>query len=1773
MEAYRSKRANIKSQLTRFANQLELQEVLTDIPTLRVRLERAEPLYDKYDEVQSAIELLVDVEDDEHEKMVQTRDRDTFEKTYFTAIAKARGIVKRSDGTNSRASQNIRVDNVNDENNEATHQHNMNLPKLNVPTFDGDYEHWVKFRDSFISMVDSNTKLSNIQKFHYLDQAVIKDAKRAIAAFSLSGDNYVAAWETLKSRYEDENELINHHVSGIFGAPSVKNNTHFELRLLLDTIYNHVQCLKTLNEPTDSWDTLIMYLLKSKLNDTIKNEWERAVSLKTERATFNDMKAFLERHCKFLYKTVNKSESSSSKTNKPFVKAPGNHSNNNNQLRTYTTTTKVCILCKGEHALYACNDFKRLSPSLRVQKVREFKLCFNCLGSNHQNIKCTFGPCRRCGRKHNSLLHLERATEPPPPTQGAESRDAGADTQRNFSARATPNQVSYVLLATARIYVHDKSGNKHECRALLDQGSQPHIMTNKFCKKLGLQRTRIGTTLSGIEQGNQCVPYQVTTKVSSRVTDFSTIITCLVIDKISDNLPSQRVQAANIMIPKGIELADPSFDKEQPIDMLIGSALFYELLCVGQIKLKENEPYFQKTLFGWLVGGSMQVPAQMRSDKLICNKITNSDLNSQLEKFWEIENCFSKPKIQLLINNPAEQHFKQTTERNEKGRFIVSIPFKQTELSLLGSSRDIALKRLFSIEKKLAKNPLLREQYMNFMKEYETLGHMSEIPASKCSDNKPHYYLPHHAVLKEDSTTTKLRVVFDGSAKTSTGISLNDTQHIGAPVQDDLVSILLRFRHHNYVLSADVAKMYRQIEIKKDERAMQRILWRTDDNSPIKVYELNTVTYGTASAPFLATRCLHEIGQECKVQYPRTSNVILHDFYVDDLLSGAQTIDEATQLKHELNTTLEAYGLELRKWASNDVRIIQDDGKMNNHDICIHGDKDPKTLGLVWDSRNDILKYTVKGTDLRKITKRTILSITAQIFDPLGLVSPAIIKAKVLMQKLWTLKLDWDESLPQDIHTEWTQIYQEIMNINEIVIPRHALSTSYKGLEFHGFCDASEIAYGACIYICSINKDGTRNVQLLCAKSRVAPLKATSIPRLELLGALLLAQLSHKVLTACNANKNQWHFWTDSMVVLAWIKSTSKKWKTFVANRTAEIQELTNERWKHVESAHNPADLISRGVSTTNLRESNLWWNGPSWLSFNKNYWPVSSTDDIQDTSEQRKIVHSFILKQISEERADEVPVNQLSSEYFERFSSFTRIVRTTAYIFRFYNNCKGKTSTKTTADSNSKTDEIIDKGVPLCTSELDFSRLRLIKIAQFQTFYKEISELKNSRRNVFQLKNSKLNQLHPFLDDSGYLRVGGRLSNAKMSFDEKHPMILAANHKLTHLLIRYEHKRLLHAGCQAVINSLRKRYWPLTGKNIVKKILRECVICFKVRPSESTYIMGDLPSIRVTPMRAFYNCGVDFAGPFYIKEKARSRVPIKAYMCIFVCLVTKAVHIELSVDLSTEAFVKCLKRFFSRRGMCKNLYCDNGTNFVGAKNELVEVNRMLKDSNFQNNVTDFLSNISIDWHFIPPHAPNFGGVWESAVKSAKYHLKRVVGETRLTYEEFYTVLTQIEACLNSRPLSPLSNDPNDLTPLTPGHFLIGDALTAHPQADLRNINMHRLNRYQHLEQMTQHFWQRWHQEYLSQLQYRPKKKGSKMSTINPGTLVLIKEDNSPPLSWPLGRITELHPGKDGVTRVVSIQVARGIIKRPVTRICILPINAKDGLNNDEEGSSAQQLL
>lgn len=485
--------------------------------------------------------------------------------------------------------------------------------------------------------------------------------------------------------------------------------------------------------------------------------------------------------------------------------------------------------------------------------------------------------------------------------------------------------------------------------------------------------------------------------------------------------------------------------------------------------------------------------------------------------------------------------------------------------------------------------------------------------------------------------------------------------------------------------------------------------------------------------------------------------------------------------------------------------------------------------------------------------------------------------------------------------------------------------------------------------------------------------------------------------------------------------------------------------------------------------------------------------------------------------------------------NNYTKILRVLSYVFRFLENIKGPENKKVGFVS---------------IEEIAQAELYLIREVQKTDFNAEYNAVLEGKPVP---NKSKLSFLHPFLDAHKVLRVGGRLEHADLNFTQKHQIIIPGKGKLSCLIVTHYHKKYLHIGSQALLCNLRQKFWPLQGRNLVRKVTHDCLTCRKINPITVQQIMGSLPTERVNPTAPFNYVGTDYCGPFFVKYKGQRKGTLnKVYLAIFICFITKAVHLELVSDLTTDAFIAALKRFISRRGKCAVIFSDNAKNFVGANAELQRLHNLLRRPD--DRLANYLSDEGIIWKFIPPRAPNFGGLWEAGIKSVKYHLKRTVGDARPTFEELLTVVAQIESILNSRPITPLSSDVNDLEALTPGHFLIGRSMTAIVEPELLNVNENRLDRWHRVTRWVQMIWHRWHNEYLNTLQQRSKWQFEK-NNINVGALVLVKEDDLPINKYVLGRIIKLHPGSDGKVRVVEVRTAKGIIKRGISKIALLPEN------------------
>ncbi|XP_066595379.1 uncharacterized protein [Prorops nasuta] len=1260
------------------------------------------------------------------------------------------------------------------------------------------------------------------------------------------------------------------------------------------------------------------------------------------------------------------------------------------------------------------------------------------------------------------------------------------------------------LVMSAIVKIRDSKGQQIEARAILDTCSTANFITIDMVQRIKLQTSKMTIPIGSLNNTTTVTRGLLKIQVQSKTNDYKREITCLVIPTISDLIPTETFPRHSIRIPANIKLADALFHIPRRVDLLIGAGVTASLLSVGQIRLSRDDLYAQKTLLGWVIVGDH---SSDRNSKMACHM---TSLEDKIIRFWESEEVETDGS-RSTENNYCEEHFIKNTSRNHEGRYIVRLPFREDKGNL-GSSRSLALKRFLGLERKLNANSDLKREYEQVIIEYLRLGHATII-----EDQESGYYMPHHAVLKDSSNTTKLRVVFDASMKTNTSLSLNDILSIGPTIQEKLFEHLIRFRTYKYVVTGDIEKMYRQVLVADEDRKFQKFLWRIDGR--IKTIQLNTLTFGIASSPFLAIRTVHQLANDMTLRFPKAAEILKNHLYVDDLLTGADSVDELRNIRDDIVDLLKHGKFKIRQWASNNREVLFGLPEDELHaKLTIKLDESLKTLGLIWDTQTDSIcytsdKYEQKGT----VTKRDILSKIAQIFDPLGLIGPVISYAKIIMQKVWRSKVGWDESVSQEIYTEWHKFYRQLTNMSECSFTRRILDESPDDLQLHGFSDASTAAYGACMYVRNIKKNGSITVTLICSKSRVAPIKSVTIPRLELCGALLLANLYQAIKKPLGMKFSRVIFWCDSTITLQWIKTVPDSLKPYVSNRVKKITKLTNEvEWHHVRSIDNPADVISRGQLPHAFTKNELWFSGPTWLKESESKWP----EEILTFTEVPELRKNVCLVSIS---------NDLN--LLERYSSHSKLFRIIAYCMRF---CSLSRS----------------KGV-LKHDEINKAEKWIMRNLQAKMFGEEIKRLKGNNS----LSEGKFAKLSLFMDNEGLLRVGGRLHKSNLTFAQKHPILLPSSHLITESIIRETHEKNYHTGIQTTLSLIRQRYWITDGKNQVRRIIRHCTHCFRFEPNTIQYKMGNLPTSRVTEAIPFENTGIDYCGPFYIKERIyRNRVQRKVYICVFVCMSIKAVHLELVSDLTSEGFLAALRRFISRRGIPRNIYSDNGTNFVGANNKLKELYLLINSTDHKERVEEFACERKVSWHFIPPLAPHFGGLWEATVRIFKHHFKRVVGTTVFTFEELNTFMVEIEAVLNSRPITSLSSDPNDLIALTPSHYLIGKPLNTLPEENLSAVADNRLSIWQRLIKMRQDFWSRWKLEYLNQLQVRQKwsKDGPELKI---GAVVLIKDKQQPCFQWSLGRIEQLHPGEDGIARVATIHTTSGKLKRATNLLCPLPSN------------------
>ncbi|XP_062138858.1 uncharacterized protein LOC133847691 [Drosophila sulfurigaster albostrigata] len=1493
--------------------------------------------------------------------------------------------------------------------------------------------------------------LTPVEKLFHLNSKTADEANEIVAKFPLTNDGFASAWGALCERFENKRLLITSQLKILFNLSTVTQESGAAIKELQSTIQ---RCLTALEHSDISVcspfaDCILVFLCSSKLPKLTLSLWEQSLVDKAKIPAWQDMSTFLNER----YRTLEAIEDVKQTANSQIATAGPSRPQNSKRVNSFearvTPKSKSCDLCSKEnHPVRVCPRFLQMSVNERMTYIKQKSLW-----------------------RHNTLLHR------------GDSAHNGASSSSNIQSTPNPtatnvqnffaNNAQNVLLGTAVINVCHL-GTTYTARALIDSGSEATFISERLFQRIKLPFQSVRAQVSGLNhavaaQSQKLCHFSIGSPTKPRLHIETS---AFVIQQLAGKLPSFDMPRTFLKDLPAIELADPHFYKSAQIDVLIGADILPSVILSGSRPNICGSLLGQETVFGWILTGpvsqSMSTTVSAFSTRVALQ--ADEQLDSLLSKFWEVEDIPAK-----LIKESdfvCEENFVKTTSRSTCGRYRVTLPFRKPDGIELGHSRSIALAQFLKNENRLSRNDSLKEQYNAVLQEYVDLGHMTPI-SPQAIGTTPNFYLPHHAVFKPDSTTTKVRVVFNASCPSSNGKSLNDILHSGPILQSDLTMQILRWRYYRYVFNADITKMYRQILMDSKHTPFQRILFRTSDGV-IRDFELNTVTFGVNCAPFLALRVLQQLADDIRLEYPLASHVISNNMYVDDVLAGTHTREEAIRTITEVCAALDSAGFPLRKWTSNHKSVLKDiprDHLLREDFLELEDSSTAKTLGIRWQAHDD---DRVAG--------------------------PFVIRAKIFMQEIWLRTLEWDEHLPTDLSLQWKEYLQSYPALGKIRIPRWVQFQTRVKLQYHGFCDASERAYGAAIYV-RVETANKVSTHLLTAKTKVAPVK-----------------------------KFPDFLWTDSTIVLAWLNKPPCRWTTFVANRVAKIVQASDAKnWSHVRSEHNPADLASRGVLPQELVRNPLWWHGPEWLHLPSDQWP-SSPSPIPETLLEQRIKCN-------------VAKSPPTPDFLSRFSEFGRALRTSAYVLRFIDRSRKlavPSSTVVQADELSRIQE------------------RLIVMAQRHTFPQEYQCLQSKQQVP---SSSSIRNLNPFLDGKGILRACGRLTAShSLRYDESHPIILSYSSSFARLLVRFTHRISLHGGNQVVMRLIRSRFWIPKLKVLVKSTINSCKVCVIYKKRLQTQMMGDLPKERASYSRPFTHTGVDFAGPFEIKNyTGRACLITKGYVCVFVCFSTKAIHLEATSDLTTEKFLAAFSRFIARRGCPHQMYSDNGKTFVGAdkviSNDFLEATREC--------IIAQHAHKSLSWHFNPPGAPHMGGLWEAGVKSFKALFYKATSTSKYTFEELSTLLAKIEACLNSRPISPMSEDPADLLALTPGHFLIGGPLISVLEPPINQPATSILNRWQRLKALHQQFCFRWKDEYLKELHKRTKWQ-SPTRNLRIGDMVVIKEDNLPSNEWRLGRVLTTCPGTDAKVRVVDVLTARGTIRRPVAKLILLPMDSKTDPSTSE---------
>jgi transposase InsO family protein len=1672
------------------------------------------------------------------------------------------------------------------------------LPAPEPSVFTGDPMKFPSWKASFITLIESRG-ISTMEAIHYLKKYIGGAALEAVEGFFFINDEraYDEAMYLLEERFGNPFQVANSFRDRLESWPKVSNHDGQGLRRLSDFLrqceaaMSMVGSLSVLNDEREIRKLLI------KLPDWFVSRWGRRSrdwkDMHDLPPPFSVFAEFLRKEAEYAcdpitsVQALRELEKKTSHTNPRASQRPrGSHAG----VAQETEKSKVsqpsgkdkqinpekCAYCQDKsHKIGYCRKFSALTWEDRSSFVKKKGLCYGCLKFGHMKSKCQRKlSCKICEKGHPTVLHKE--TEKPVPTDNPlEDKKSSGTSNGPINAgshMSCDGRGCTFAIVPVKVRMFGQL-TETETYAFLDPGSNVTFCTDDLLRRIGGH----GSRRFKMTVDTMGVPHNLTTQVVKglEICDLSGQHSV----RIPEAYTKESIPATAKHIPRnedierwqhlrGIDL--PQVDA--PIEILIGNNIPDAYIPLDTKTGPSDSPFATKTRLGWVIWSLLrdsEVGEMMscRAELLSLEKIDDTRKLEQLvQKGFNLD--FPERRIDDRNEPSKEDKLFMDKVRGsmvlEDGHYKIGLPFREDEV-VLPDNRNQAEQRLNGLRKKMTRNSQFHSDYTEFMEKMIHKQYAEAVPEEELErcDGRV-WYIPHHGVY-HPRKPEKIRVVFDCSA-VHMGTSLNSILLQGPNLTNSLLEVLLNFREERIAMMADIEAMFYQVRVPLDDRDCLRFLWWPGGDVSLEpvMYRMKVHLFGAVSSPSCANMALKQTIQDNKDLYDhQVCEAIDQNFYVDDFLKSMEECTQALGLAKDVVELCDKGGFRLTKWISNDREMIASIAPevraTRFQELDIESDDLPqdRALGVSWRVETDNFGFRVQSPALVPNTRRSILSVVSSLFDPVGFVTPFVLKAKSLLQTLCRQGLSWDEEVPIEILREWENWLQELKLLDTFTISRCIKPVGFgeiRSAQIHHFSDASESGYGVVTYLRLVNREDRVHCMLLLSRARVNPLKKITVPRLELTAATVAVRLHEKLVKQLKYACPDIYYWTDSMAVLRFIRNTTSRFHTFVANRISEIQEATtSDQWRYVPSQENPADVVSRGLSANQLLKSKTWTRGPDFLWKEESEWPKQP--DIgpmsPDEPEVKRSKPGINLGIISAK-------TDLMDRLLTHFSDWHKLKKAVALLLIVKQRLMSWVSKRKLLEEElrERFPDNIERAIVV--EDLMRKEKLLKKDTKFPTIdvallnEAEICILIYQQKKSFQSelngkisKQSSVYRLNPVMKD-GLLRVGGRLETSRLSYGAKHPIILPAKCHVSELILRDIHQSIGHLSKDAMLAQLRQRYWIIGASTTVKRLVKSCVICRKYQARAMGQKMADLPLDRtVSDEPPFTRTGVDFFGPFEVK---RGRSTVKRYGVIFTCFSLRAIHLEMAFSLDTSSCIDALRRFVSRRGPVKIMWSDNGTNLVGAERELREEMQNWD----KEHIREQLLQKGIEWNFNPPGASHFGGVWERMIRTVRKVLYSLLQRCprNLDDEGLMTLFCEVEAIVNDRPITRVSSESSDAEALTPSQLLLLKPGPQYPGGLFSKEDVYSRRRWKQVQYLADSFWERWSKEYLVLLQERQKWFNPKKN-IAVGDIVLIV-DSAPRSSWALGRVVEVEQDQHGLVRIAHVKTQTNVLRRPIHKLCMI---------------------